>query len=369
MTGSNMKTNLPEASGRRLVSGCTKPGTRDSNMELLRIVAMVLVMVVHANFRAMTFPTAYDVVMSPGSVAMRYLTESLSIVCVNVFVLLSGWYGIHFKVGRLLGFIFQVAFFSILIFVPYSIFAKPDMPMAEAIKKVFLLGQWDYWFVKSYVMLYLFSPVLNAFLEKSGQKEVLFFLLAFFGFQTVFGWLFKGADWFFGGFSPISFFGLYVLARYVHIYKPEFGKLDRKADMVIFIGLALINAFCAICLTSHPLAHTGITKYSLFSYTSPLVIVQALHFLLFFSKLDFKSKAVNWIASSAFAIYLVHSNSFISKPYYDNLIAGWFASLGTFPFLACVSGWMIVVFWVSILSDKVRIWIWHLISPSLQKSK
>jgi surface polysaccharide O-acyltransferase-like enzyme len=116
-----------------------KSKVRDSNMELLRIVAMILVMVVHANFRAMHFPTGYDLAISPSSVFLRYFTESLSIICVNVFVLLSGWYGIHFKISRLLEFIFQVMFFSIVIFALFFILAKPDMSIVEALKKVFLL--------------------------------------------------------------------------------------------------------------------------------------------------------------------------------------------------------------------------------------
>lgn len=340
---------------------------RDSNMELLRIVAMVLVMVVHANFRAMHFPSAFEVSVIPGSVAMRYLTESLSIICVNVFVMLSGWYGIHFKLKRLLEFVFQAAFFSVVIFALFFLLAKPDIAMSEAIKKVLILGPWDYWFVKSYICLYLFAPVLNLFVDKVGRKGLLLFLVIFFSFQTIYGWLYQGVEWFAKGFSPISFFGLYLLARYVRVYSPEWSRMNRWADISLYLILAIVNSVCAIFLTTHTLLFTGITKYALFSYVSPLVIAQAVFFLLFFSKLSFKSKTVNWIAASAFAIYLVHSNSFISKPYYDNLIASWFSYFNTLPFLAYSACWIFLVFWISILSDKVRIWIWGFISPSLQK--
>jgi surface polysaccharide O-acyltransferase-like enzyme len=344
-----------------------KSKVRDSNMELLRIVAMILVMVVHANFRAMHFPTSFEMSVVPGSVAMRYLTESLSIICVNVFVMLSGWYGIHFKLKRLLEFLFQVAFFSVVIFALYFLLAKPDMPMKEAIKKVLILGPWDYWFVKSYICLYLFAPVLNLFVDKVGRKGLFLFLVIFFSFQTIYGWLYQGVEWFAKGFSPISFFGLYLLARYIRVYSPKWSRLDRKVDISIYFILALVNSVCAIYLTTHTLPFTDITKYDLYSYVSPLVIAQAAFFLLFFSKLSFKSKAVNWIATSAFAIYLVHSSSFISKPYYDDLIANWFSYFDTLPFLAYTACWIILVFCISILADKVRIWIWEFISPSLQK--
>ena len=80
---------------------------RQSNVELLRIITMILVMIVHANFRALSAPTVADAVTTPTSVFLRFLTESFSIICVNVFVLISGWFGIHFNWKRFMEFLFQ----------------------------------------------------------------------------------------------------------------------------------------------------------------------------------------------------------------------------------------------------------------------
>jgi len=67
---------------------------RDSNMELLRIVAMLLVLVTHADFKALSTLGIDDYDLNATSVILRFLTESASIIAVNVFVLLTGWYGI-----------------------------------------------------------------------------------------------------------------------------------------------------------------------------------------------------------------------------------------------------------------------------------
>ena len=82
--------------------------SRDSNMELLRVVAMLLVCIVHANFRALPVPTHEEVFPNVSSSILRYFTESVSIICVNLFVLLSGWYGIKFKLDRLKEFFFKL---------------------------------------------------------------------------------------------------------------------------------------------------------------------------------------------------------------------------------------------------------------------
>ena len=100
---------------------------RDSNMELLRIVAMLLVLVVHSGFKSLGYPTEEEAIANPISIYMRYVVESISIICVNVFVLLSGWYGVNVRKQRFLAFIFQVLFFSVGIFLLHFILSLPKI--------------------------------------------------------------------------------------------------------------------------------------------------------------------------------------------------------------------------------------------------
>ena len=79
---------------------------RDSNIELLRIVAMLLVMMVHANFFTLGPPSQTDINTSFVSSFMRFFCESLCIICVNVYILISGWFGINAKAKRIIEFIF-----------------------------------------------------------------------------------------------------------------------------------------------------------------------------------------------------------------------------------------------------------------------
>ena len=102
-----------------MVASIKKGKQRDSNMELLRILAMIGIMVVHADFFALGAPTSDDCIASPIQSMSRLMVESLTIVCVNLFVLLSGWYGIHPKRKRLAEFLFQILFFNVLIFTSF----------------------------------------------------------------------------------------------------------------------------------------------------------------------------------------------------------------------------------------------------------
>jgi hypothetical protein len=339
-----------------------KPKNRDSNMELLRVAAMLLVMIVHANFRALPIPTFEEAHTSALSSILRFFTESASIICVNVFILLSGWYGIKLKWSRLAEFLFQILFWGVLCCTVYWILNPGEVSIVHAVANIFMLKGWSYWFVKSYLCLYLLSPVLNAFVDTADRKTLGSLLIAFYIFQTVYGWVTNAAFYFESGYSGLSFCGLYLLARYVRKYPCALTQLNRKYDILIYASLTLCMTAASYIIAYFNIPYVGPLMWK---YTSPAVILSALYFLLFFTKISFSSKLINWIAASCFAIYLLHSNAFIAKPYYDEIISRWFYSTdSTILFIAKCALLIAGYFTFAILFDKIRILLWKLIKPA-----
>jgi len=68
---------------------------RQSNFELLRIIALFFVLIFHSNFHTLGYPTPVEVIGNPVQYLCEFLVQGLTVVCVNVFVLLSGWFGIR----------------------------------------------------------------------------------------------------------------------------------------------------------------------------------------------------------------------------------------------------------------------------------
>ena len=331
---------------------------RDSNMELLRIIAMLLVMIVHANFRALPVPTTEECNTEVTSSILRFFTESFSIIAVNLFVLLSGWYGIKFKIQRLIDFLFQVFFFSILCYFIFLLLNPIGSYFKSFIVNTLLLKPTNYWFVKAYLGLYIFAPILNAFVETATKRQFQVFLVSFFMFQTLYGWITPSAASFFvNGYSTISFIGLYLLARYIHLYPHRVWKLGKKIDLLFYALIVLFTTFITYILQRYNLPGTD----RFFLYTSPLVIIAAVHFLLFFSKIKVANKTINWVARSCFGIYLLHSNSFLATPYYDNVILNLFQTPNRNEFILYTSLFILGVFVIAILFDKIRILIYNYI--------
>lgn len=323
---------------------------RESNIELLRIISMVLVMVVHADFMALGIPSQVDISDFPVSSFMRLFTESVSIVCVNLFVLISGWFGIRFKLIRLGGLLFQVLFFCIVMCsIILCLGVRVSIRYSEIVK---LLCE-DYWFVFAYVILYLFAPALNNFVEKESKRNVEYFLFVFFFFQTIFGFI-MSLSWFSNGYSPISFMGLYVLGRYLHIYPNIFIKQKQHIHILIYIGMIIATT----CL-AYLFFMMKVYLFKAYSYSSPFVIMGSISLFLFFTKMSFRSIIINWIGTSCFSIYLVHCFPVFFERVYLYYIKDWYINMNNPSFLIFTSLWITLLFILSVLMDKIRIAIWQ----------
>lgn len=95
-----------------------------------------------------------------------------------------------------------------------------------------------------------------------------------------------------------------------------------------------------------------------FSYISPTTIVGALSLFMCFTKIRIENRFVNWCGISCFAVFLMHvspstlwhfKNSFI---YLHN-------NYSTFVFWFLTFIILMIIFMVSILTDKLRIMLWE----------
>lgn len=277
---------------------------------------MLLVMVLHASFKALGAPSYLEIIQDPIHSFLRCLSESVSAICVNVFILISGWFGIKAKMVRLSEFLFQVFFFGFLMyFVLLSLGLTSSMDLKGW---AYLILLKTHWFVLAYIVLYIFSPVLNVFVSNCKEKELLHFLIAFFIIQTIYGLLIK-SEWFSGGYSPLSFMGLYLLARYMRLYPNTLTQFAKCYDLITYMALSLLTA--ALSMSLIVVRSDG---WLVYDYLSPLVILASVYFFLFFTKISIKSRFINWVAISSFAAYLVHCDGHFIDSIYVKMIQEWY---------------------------------------------
>ncbi len=333
--------------------------SRQSNMELLRIVAIFLVLLDHAGFMSTGVPRQADAIGAPGGTIVRFLVMGLAIVCVNLFVVLSGWFGIKARRKSFFSIIFQTAFYSVLVFAIVA-YVNPKSALSRGGLQILILDHSGaYWFVKAYIGLYILSPALNGFIARASQRQLKLFLIAFYAFQTIYGWLLMDStEWIGGGYSAFSFIGLYVLAAFVRKNKDNIiVQKWTKYSLVVYFGIAVLMAVTAWIVTRMGLPIAG----RLFTYTNPLVIGQAVMLLLYFSKLRIQSNFINLVASSSLAVYLLGCNELVLRPHFRRVVRELYQTQSVVTFPLTVLLFFLGIFALAVLVDQIRKKIWAII--------
>lgn len=309
-----------------------------------------MVLVGHANRLALDLPEASQMHSNPVEFLFRYLFLVLSVPAVNVFVMISGWFGIRRSIKGACNFLFQCLFLSTLV---YTVSVWTDVVPLSNIGLADCLG-FNAWFVGAYMGLYVIAPVLNAYVERCTRRQLAVTILAFFSFEIYFGW-FGASSTIAGGYSALSFIGLYLLARYLRLY----GNRLRKIGGGIFLASSAL-LFILLYLTKM----YGIWMIDPSSYIDPLMIASAAGLILMCSRLKIKHSAViNYIASSAFAVYIIHMNVGILEPLFNPIIRKIYAAENGIACVAEIFLFLVAVFVACVIIDQPRKLIWHYLNP------
>lgn len=320
-------------------------GGRESSIEMLRCISMFMILVLHANYQIQGFPTCYEISSSYLG-ATRCLLQSLSYGAVDIFLIISGYFSIKPSVKGITRFLSQVIFW---VWIPYLIAVIfYGMPINKMLLSNLILGDNALWFVKAYLFLYVLAPVLNIFCQHAAKRMFQYVIVAFFGLQVIWGIITFGVPTLEGGYSPISFVGMYLLGRYLKLhfpikaYKPRFY-------LLMYLGLSVFMAGL-ICVATL-LGKEWVTN-SILNYMSPGVIVASASLFMFFLGFKWKNRYVNWIASSCFAVYLLHSHPLIGRYFHLSGEYIWKNSI-QFPVISILA-FLAAVFIIAILLDKIR---------------
>ncbi len=327
---------------------------RASNIELLRIVAMMMIVLLHANYYSIGGVSPEDVEVFDIGIFLKAVAEQLCIIGVNLFVLISGWFGIRPSVKGAVSLMFQVWFFNLMI--AGIMFCLGQPVSMQGILDVMLLKD-CYWFVVAYLVLYALAPVLNAFIEKATSRQYLNVILAFLGFEFVFGWIMPlEAAGFNRGHSAISFIGLYLLAGYLKRHSVQLLNYSVHKNLMLY----LVCTVASVALYFFTRKHLGIMFYS-----SPFVIAASVFFFLAFNKMSFSSRIVNYLACSAFSIYLIHMHPLVS-PHFRTMMNWGYDLMGGWLYVLFAVAFAVVFGLACVMLDKVRIWVWGIFVKRLK---
>ena len=267
---------------------------RNSSIEAFRILSMFLVLTLHFNAYFLgDMPVCFNIKNLSFNCLGQVIIEALSAVCVNCFLIISGYFGIKFKYKTF----WDMYIMLVMIYVPLYLIEcmlYDGFTFKELGRNILALSRKNY-YVQCYLMLCFLSPILNTFINMYGKK-ILKYVLTFWFLEFYFDCLRSGNQYlgYENGYSLIHFVLMYLLGRCVFLYKDKILEINRFYYLIGYFSCALIVSIFYII---------GI-KWS-YDYSNPIIIIES--FCLFFPFLfvKFRSQCINWIASSTFAVYII----------------------------------------------------------------
>lgn len=240
---------------------------------------------------------------------------------------------------------------------------------------VFQLSAKD-WFIKSYLLLMVMAPILNAYTKNTEEKTQRHVMIAFFLFEAIFGWAMGGRRFFVNGYGPLHFIGLYITAQYIHNqvgcdespnWLRKLFTMPKWVDFGIILLAAVVNTVLVV-EGSFFLGSTQSLSGLVYAYTNPLVIIGALYLLLLFSKIKMPHlRLVNWLGASSFAVYLFHGEATIRSEYFTPQVQWIYNRFTGIGCIGMIFMFLCLTYLVSVLIDQLRILSWNRLWDTQEK--
>lgn len=272
---------------------------RNSNIELLRIICMLMIVIYHYHARDFNLYMVSSERIGESLLLPKLLLHSCGKLGVPIFVFISGWYGLEFKKERFWEMLFMCAFYAIISTIGCYLFYGEF----NIFQMIFFVNLW--WFMTAYICLYILCPGINYLFNILDKYQT--FLLSTVLTSIAFGGVFLDSGDIGGLFLMFSMF---VCSRWLRLYASDW--LDRWW-CVLLVGLLLIRiGTIAVGLVT---GHLGVLP-CVNSYVNPITILLAATIFVGFTKINYMSVVINKLASSSLAVYLC-SESDLGQKLFD----------------------------------------------------
>lgn len=290
---------------------------RLNNFEALRILAMFMVITLHYLNKGGLLTSA-----AAGFTAVSYATwlvEAFSIVAVNVYVLITGYFMCEssMKVKRLVQIVCQVLWYTLLIPVVLVVLGVVELGGFDTydwLRFVFPVHMKHYWFVTAYVILMLFVPFLNAGIQHMSQKQLAISTALLTIYQTlpksVLPVKFTDDE---GGNHVLWLVCLYLIAAYIRKYGiPFFSGLKKSLFCYVGSVLCIFVSLLVMRVVYFKLDAFGESLNFAYHYNHILCLVASVSLFYAFKHWEFKDSAVSRfvakVAPYTFGVYLIHEH-------------------------------------------------------------
>ena len=283
---------------------------REVSLDLLRIFAMFLIVLQHM----LDFIGCLTIKTFNISHIYIYFFETFSLVAVDVFVLITGFFLIKkaFEWQKLFSLLFEVAFFSWIILIISKLFGVSDLSHTSILNYIFPTLSGTYWFITAYIMLYLFFPFINRFIYSLTEKQLKIFAALILFIYCIWGYNFncKNVFW----LSVIYCWGASI-RLFIEDKKKNFLFLPYKMQHNIYY--LIFYVLCSILVATICIYYNikGKQFVNIIKFNNLFVFMGSVYLFTFAYKFKFTTgwvkKIILFVAPASLGVYLVHMHPII----------------------------------------------------------
>ncbi len=285
---------------------------RSSNFELLRIIAILMVITSH--FCIYSGVRELHTVVSINSIIIDFL--KLGVVANYIFIIITGYFMVNsnIKYQKIIALILETTFYSVVIYIFLLLLNLRNLNIADLTKSFFPIF-FGNWFIIYYILLYILIPYINLFIKKISENElkklIMVLVLINFVVPTLSAniWKYNYHDF---------FITAYLIGAYIRLYYDK--KIKNNKKIIKTILLIISSIFISIIITQilgYKLNIKIIANNSDYfirnTYSIFTLVLATLIVVLFRNKKIKNFKTINSIASTTLGIYLIHENNFIRE--------------------------------------------------------
>jgi len=302
---------------------------RKSNFELLRIISMFFIIIWHIIIHGHMLENCQNETIK----ILLTILEYIIVVHVNSFVLVTGYFQSKskFKFKKLITLILQVIFYSGLIYVSaIKLDLVTDYNYLTIFDKFNLNALGEYWFINTYIILYIFSDYINKFIESLEKKQLYNFIIIGFIIFSIIPIISRSILLYNDGYNFYHFIYMYIIGATLRKYPLKenyyFKKISIKKYQLFLITLFILTSYLnySFMVVGNNFNSDGtlsayiknIMTHNTLFYSNPFIIIQSISFFELFSTIDIKSKCINFFSKYIFGIYLFHDNVIVRNNIY-----------------------------------------------------
>ena len=329
---------------------------RNANLDLLRIVSMLLIVFLHSIDHSGVLENAEN--CGTGMYFYVRFTYALCQVCVNIYILLSGYFMVSskFRLHKLVALWMEAAFYSFVLKLLFMVLGLDNFSIISLASCFFPILTGRYWFLTIYVGMYLISPFLNILIRAMDRKQHGLLNLCLFAIMSLWSSIppaIAGMNSG-GGWGLAWFVVLYITAAWFRLYY-----VSNNKPVIWLLGYLAVPLLMAVAQVIAGGLHIGIAETVIshwFRYNSAPVYVMTLCLFIGFLNIRIRgektSRAICAVAPLTLGVYLIHAHANVSPWSWDVLSLP--GKMDSALFLLIQLGVVLAIFWICILLDALR---------------